>query len=114
EPRPTLEPELRAEFRGERMRSGDAARRDIPLRLLETRRADCAAIVVAIVGAIGQVEELGDQVQLGFFAEVDRLRNAGIPLEEGSAAEAVEIGPDTVAGSDASASCSRVESVGGS
>jgi len=83
------------------MRNGDAAGRDIALRLAEARRADCAAVVVAVVGAIGQIEELGDEFQLGPLTEANRLRNAGVPLEEGSAAKAIERGPDTIAGSQA-------------
>src|SRR5260370_42011333 len=68
-----LEPELSAKFRGERMRNDDAARRDITLHFLELGRADVAAVVVAVIGAIGQIEELSDEFQLGPFAEADRL-----------------------------------------
>ena len=55
------------------MRNGDAARRDITLHFLELGRADVAAVVVAVVGAIGQIEELRDKFQLGPFTEADGL-----------------------------------------
>lgn len=86
---PALEAEAGAEFAGEGLGHDYAGRCDERRGLLESRRADVAAVAGAKVRAVGQVEDLEEYFQPGAVAEPEEPADAGIELEEVLAAQRV-------------------------
>ena len=60
--------------------------------MIEVPRCNAPLIVVSVVRAVGQVEGLGDQLQIGLVAELDVLSQPGIQLEERIAAQRIVLG----------------------
>lgn len=84
---PSLEGEADAELTPERVRNDGAGRVDEALGMAEVRRIGNAsgaidAKVVAVVGPIGQVERLREQLQVHAIAELDILCEAHVEFEE--------------------------------
>src|SRR5262245_45691538 len=86
-PRSQLEAELRAELTRERPRHNHAARSDKSDRLRKCRTGDLAVVVVAVIGPVGYIEGLEENVERGPFAEPDHLAGAHVELEECLAAK---------------------------
>ena len=58
----------------------------------------CPAGVVTVVGAVGQVERLRDELQVHVLAEFEVLGQTQIELEEGIAAQGIVLGDGAVCG----------------
>lgn len=88
-----LEGKAEPEFAAQRARNGGAGRVDEASRMPERRRAgDTVAVVIAIVGAIGEVKGLGDELKIDVFADFEVLGQAQIELEERIAAKRIIFG----------------------
>src|SRR5579859_3685608 len=100
----SLEGEAESELAPGRPRNDCRAGRDEAHRVAERgRRPDAVTEVVAVVGAVGQVEGFGNDLHVGPFSEFEGLSEAGIQLEEGIAAHRI-VGND-------GAACRRTQAV---
>src|SRR5215472_7598812 len=88
-----LEREARAEFTPGGTGDGGGAGVDESARMTEgVLRGDAVVEVVAVVGAVGEVERLGNELDVVVLLDDDVLCQAHVELEERIAAERVEGG----------------------